>query len=51
MREMIADGTIMVDTSGGVVGQINGLAVLDLGDYAFGGRAASLRQPSRAGRA
>ncbi|MGE5603926.1 MAG: Lon protease family protein [Nitrososphaerales archaeon] len=36
MREMIKDGTIMVDTSGAVVGQINGLAVLDLGDYAFG---------------
>ncbi len=36
MREMIADRTIMVDTSGEVVGQINGLAVLDLGDYAFG---------------
>jgi predicted ATP-dependent protease len=33
---MIADGTIMVDTSGEVVGQINGLAVLDLGDYGFG---------------
>jgi predicted ATP-dependent protease len=26
----------MVDTSGEVVGQINGLAVYDLGDYAFG---------------
>ena len=36
MREMITDGTIMVDTSGAVVGQVNGLAVLDLGDYAFG---------------
>lgn len=36
MREMIADGTIMVDTAGAVVGQINGLAVLDLGDYTFG---------------
>lgn len=36
LREMIADGTIMVDTAGAVVGQINGLAVLDLGDAAFG---------------
>jgi lon-related putative ATP-dependent protease len=36
LREMIADGTIMVDTAGGIVGQINGLAVLDLGDAAFG---------------
>ena len=33
---MIADGTIMVDTAGEVIGQINGLAVLDLGDVAFG---------------
>ena len=36
MHEMIADRTIMVDTTGAVVGQINGLAVLDLGDYTFG---------------
>ena len=36
MHEMIADRTIMVDTTGTVVGQINGLAVLDLGDYTFG---------------
>jgi lon-related putative ATP-dependent protease len=36
MREMITDGTIMVDTQGSVVGQVNGLAVLELGDYAFG---------------
>ena len=36
MHEMIADRTIMVDTTGEVVGQINGLAVLDLGDYTFG---------------
>ncbi len=33
MQEMIADGTIMVDVTGEEVGQINGLAVLDLGDY------------------
>ncbi len=36
VREMITDGTIMVDTQGAVVGQVNGLAVLELGDYAFG---------------
>jgi lon-related putative ATP-dependent protease len=36
LREMITDGTIMVDTRGAVVGQVNGLAVLELGDYAFG---------------
>lgn len=36
LREMITDGTIMVDVRGAVVGQVNGLAVLELGDYAFG---------------
>jgi len=36
IREMIADGTIMVDTRGAVVGQINGLSVISLGDYSFG---------------
>lgn len=36
MREMIEDGTIMVDVDGERVGQINGLAVLQLGEYAFG---------------
>ncbi|MFZ5907603.1 MAG: Lon protease family protein [Nitrospirota bacterium] len=36
LREMILDGTIIVDTSGEKTGQINGLAVLDLGDYRFG---------------
>jgi len=36
LREMILEGTIIVDTSGEKVGQINGLAVLDLGDYSFG---------------
>ncbi|MBO8171676.1 MAG: AAA family ATPase [Bacillaceae bacterium] len=36
IRERIADGTIMVDTEGAVVGQINGLSVLNMGDYMFG---------------
>lgn len=36
LSELITDGTIMVDTAGAVVGQVNGLAVLALGDYAFG---------------
>ncbi len=36
MQEMYDDGIIMVDTSGAVVGQINGLSVLDLGDHTFG---------------
>lgn len=36
LRELIAEGTLLVDTEGDVVGQINGLAVLSLGDYEFG---------------
>lgn len=36
IREMIADGTIMVDVDGEVVGQINGAAVIQLGDYMMG---------------
>ncbi|MCM8762603.1 MAG: AAA family ATPase [Candidatus Omnitrophica bacterium] len=36
IEELIKEGTIMVDTEGGVVGQINGLSVLTLGDYSFG---------------
>ena len=36
IREMIAKGVIMVDTEGVAVGQINGLAVYNMGDYAFG---------------
>ena len=36
INQLIADGTIMVDVAGAVVGQVNGLAVYDLGDFAFG---------------
>lgn len=36
LREMTAEGVLIVETSGGKVGQINGLAVLSLGDYSFG---------------
>ena len=36
IREMIARGHIFVDTEGGEPGQVNGLAVLQVGDYAFG---------------
>lgn len=36
IRDMIVEGTIMVDVTGERVGQINGLAVLDMGDYSFG---------------
>ena len=36
MNEMLDDGTVMIATDGKCVGKINGLAVLDMGDYAFG---------------
>jgi len=36
IREMIARGHLFVDTEGDVVGQVNGLAVLQVGDYMFG---------------
>ncbi len=36
MREGIVQQTILIDTDGAKVGQINGLAVLDLGNFAFG---------------
>jgi len=35
LSELIEDDTIMIDTDGAKIGQINGLAVLDTGDYAF----------------
>ena len=34
--EMIQNGTIMIDTIGEKVGQINGLSVMNVGDYSFG---------------
>ncbi len=36
MQDMIIEGTVMIDTKGSTVGQINGLAVFSLGDYSFG---------------
>lgn len=36
LLDLVKDGTIMIDTEGTAVGQINGLAVIDMGDYAFG---------------
>ncbi len=33
---MIEEGTLLIDTEGTAVGQVNGLSVYDLGDYAFG---------------
>jgi lon-related putative ATP-dependent protease len=38
--ERIREGTVFIDTAGEVVGQVNGLSVVGLGDYLFG-------QPSR----
>jgi len=35
LSSMIEDNTILIETKGSKVGQINGLAVLDYGDYAF----------------
>ena len=40
IQEMITQGKIMIDTTGAVVGQINGLSVISLGSTLFG-------QPSR----
>jgi ATP-dependent Lon protease len=36
LQEYINSGTILIDTTGSRVGQINGLAVLQFGDYSFG---------------
>jgi predicted ATP-dependent protease len=36
VREAIEQRTISIETSGGRIGQVNGLTVIDLGDYAFG---------------
>lgn len=36
MNELLDDNTVMIATDGYCVGKINGLAVLDMGDYVFG---------------
>lgn len=36
LRELIVEGTLFIDVQGAVTGQVNGLAVMDLGDYSFG---------------
>ncbi|HEX8112985.1 MAG TPA: AAA family ATPase [Kofleriaceae bacterium] len=36
MLEAVRRGTVLIETSGEVVGQINGLSVVELGDQAFG---------------
>lgn len=51
LREYIQEDVIHVATSGAVVGQVNGLAVLDFGLYAFGkpARISATTAPGRAG--
>ena len=34
--EMIKDNTLLINTSGSKVGQINGLTIMSIGDYSFG---------------
>jgi ATP-dependent Lon protease len=36
IQEMIVEGSIMIDTNGAIVGQVNGLSVYDMGEHAFG---------------
>jgi predicted ATP-dependent protease len=36
LQELIAEGTVLVDVEGAVVGQVNGLAVYQMGDFSFG---------------
>src|SRR6202047_4581506 len=36
VREMIEEGTLLVDVAGARVGQVNGLSVLEIGGYSFG---------------
>jgi predicted ATP-dependent protease len=36
LREEVLNGTILIDTSGSRVGQVNGISVIDLGQFAFG---------------
>lgn len=36
LQEMFADGKLMIDTEGRKVGQVNGLAVMSVGEYMFG---------------
>jgi lon-related putative ATP-dependent protease len=36
IQELIRERTIVISTDGWAVGQLNGISILDLGDYAFG---------------
>lgn len=35
LQEVIAQGTLMIDVTGEALGRVNGLSVVELGDYAF----------------
>ena len=35
-QELVVQGTVLIDTEGAKVGQVNGLSVVDLGGFAFG---------------
>jgi lon-related putative ATP-dependent protease len=50
LREMIQDETILIDTDGEAVGQVNGISVLLMGDYSFG-KPSRITARSSAGRA
>ena len=36
LQELVERGTIVIETDGSRVGQVNGLSILDVGDHAFG---------------
>lgn len=36
IQELITEGTLLVDSEGSELGQVNGLSVIQLGDYSFG---------------
>ncbi|HXN06157.1 MAG TPA: Lon-insertion domain-containing protein, partial [Nitrospiria bacterium] len=36
LQELISEGTLMVEVKGAVTGQVNGLSVYEMGDFAFG---------------
>jgi predicted ATP-dependent protease len=36
VEELIEDGTLLIDTTGEVIGQVNGISVISLGDYDVG---------------
>jgi lon-related putative ATP-dependent protease len=51
LQELIDQGTLMIDVSGAVIGQVNALAVFMLGDYNFGrpNRVTAVTFPGKAG--